>query len=87
MRESPRFEVIIIGGGIAGISAAATIAEGGGGQSVLLVNGEDRPPYKRTKISKHVASGFERDEYALHPREWYSANRIEHARSVSLVSR
>ena len=70
------WDVIIIGGGIAGISAAKAIREAAFDGSVLLMNGEGRAPYKRTKLSKHLASGFHRDAFRLQPPEWYHALRI-----------
>jgi len=71
------WDVIIIGGGIAGVSAAKAIREMAFDGTVLLINGEDRPPYKRTKLSKHLASGFQRDEFQLQRPEWYQERRIQ----------
>jgi NAD(P)H-nitrite reductase large subunit len=73
---SEYFDAVIIGAGIAGVTAARTIRELDPERSVLLVNGEDRLPYKRTKVSKHIRSGFQRDEFALYPQEWYQEQRI-----------
>ena len=36
-----------------------------GTSSVLLVDAEDRIPYKRTKVSKSFAAGFQRDAFCL----------------------
>ena len=74
---SPSYEVVIAGAGIAGVTAAESIAERGGGETVLIVNGEDRAPYKRTKISKNIAGGFEPDAYSLHTNDWYASRGIE----------
>jgi nitrite reductase (NADH) large subunit len=38
---------------------------------VLLVNAEPGLPYKRTKVSKSVASGYGADDFAVHYRDWY----------------
>ena len=58
-----QWDVVVAGAGIAGVSAVRTIAQQNGGRRVLLINGEDIPPYKRTKLSKQIASGFS-------PRVW-----------------
>lgn len=62
------YDTIVIGAGIAGLSASKAFAEARSGSSILLINGEDRLPYKRTKISKNIAKGYETDEFCLtHP--------------------
>lgn len=69
-----RYDLVVVGGGIAGFSACETAVESGA--RVCLVSGEDRIPYKRTRISKHVAVGFGRDDFAIKPREWYGDHGI-----------
>jgi NAD(P)H-nitrite reductase large subunit len=68
--------IVIVGAGIAGFSAARTLAESGWGYEIVLVNGEDRPPYKRTKVSKNIARGFGHDDFALEPEQWYRESGI-----------
>ncbi|HUZ18165.1 MAG TPA: FAD-dependent oxidoreductase [Spirochaetia bacterium] len=78
MRDNGRlYEVIVVGGGIAGFCAAKAAAESGRTKPILLVSEEDRAPYKRTKISKKLAKGFEFDEFALEPPEWYAMRGID----------
>jgi len=71
-----RRRVVIVGAGIAGFTAAKTLAEMRNGTEIVLVNNEDRPPYKRTKVSKNVAVGFTRDDYALAAPDWYGSSGI-----------
>lgn len=83
------FEYIIIGAGIAGIKAAEGIRMVDANGEIVIVNGEDRMPYKRTQLSKHLVKGFEKEAFMLYPQEWYEKNniRIIHAKvkSVSLI--
>lgn len=65
------YNLIVIGASIAGLSAATAFRRSKPDGTVLLVNGEDRLPYKRTKLTKSIAAGFGRDDFALHPLEWY----------------
>jgi NAD(P)H-nitrite reductase large subunit len=65
-----RWDVVVVGAGIAGVSAVRTLAERGGIR-VLLLNGEDAAPYKRTKASKHIAKGFHPEEFQLETEEWF----------------
>lgn len=68
---------VIIGGGIAGLSAIKAIREDNKTDTVLWVSNEDRMPYKRTKINKHIATGFTKDEFAMTDHHWLMENNIE----------
>jgi NAD(P)H-nitrite reductase large subunit len=70
-------DFVIIGGGIAGWSAIKAIREEDTSSPILWVTNEDRIPYKRTQINKHIASGFSKDEFALISHEYLVDNHIE----------
>ncbi len=70
-------DFIIIGGGIAGLSAIKAIREEDASSSVLWLTDEDRLPYKRTKINKNIASGFGKDDFALIDHDWLVNNHVE----------
>ncbi|MHA6793944.1 NAD(P)/FAD-dependent oxidoreductase [Pseudonocardia bannensis] len=74
--EDSRF--VIVGGGLAGAKAAETLrAEGFTGEIVLLAEEFERP-YERPPLSKGYLLGTdERDKAFVHPREWYSEQRID----------
>ncbi len=62
--SAQRYDVVVIGAGVAGLSAArAAVAHGAG--RVLLINGEDRAPYKRTKVSKNLQGRYATDAFVL----------------------
>jgi NAD(P)H-nitrite reductase large subunit len=63
-------DVLIVGAGVAGHSAAREL-RGRSSMSILLIDAEDRLPYKRTKLSKFLHQGFGHDEFALEPTDWY----------------
>jgi NAD(P)H-nitrite reductase large subunit len=65
-------DVLIVGAGVAGFSAARELRERSPSTSILLVDKEARLPYKRTKLSKFLAEGFEHDSFALEEGSWYS---------------
>ena len=71
------YDYIIIGASKAGMTATETLRENDPEASVLIINGEDRLPYKRTELTKKLASGFTGDDFALHPALWYGENRID----------
>lgn len=70
------YDVVVIGAGMAGLAAArAASAEGAG--RVLIVNGEDRAPYKRTKVSKHLTGAYTSDAFVLMPRAEAGIERLD----------
>lgn len=70
-----RWNVVIIGAGIAGVSAVRTLA-GQNGKRILLLNGESALPYKRTKASKNIARIFHPEEYQLETEGWYGEHGV-----------
>ncbi len=70
-------DFIIIGGGIAGLSAIKSIREEDTSSSVLWITDEDRLPYKRTQINKNIVSGFDKDDFALIDHDWLVNNHVE----------
>lgn len=76
--------MVIVGAGAAGLSAARAARETDASASILLLNGEDRAPYKRTKLSKSLADRFERNAFALEDDAWYSDRHIERIDDVTI---
>ncbi len=70
------WDYVIIGGGIAGFKAAEAIRKNQGEAKIILVNNEDRYPYKRTSISKFLANGFALNAFILAEADWYREYRI-----------
>lgn len=69
---------VIVGGGLAGASAASELRENGFGGRVRLISGEPHPPYIRPPLSKGYLAGTEGlDAVWVHPREWYDEHRVD----------
>ncbi len=71
------YPFIIIGGSITAYSAIQTFREYDIDSRILLVSGEDRLPYKRTKINKHIIRGFDKEEFRLADEIWYTQNKVD----------
>jgi len=71
-----KFNYIIIGAGIAGFKAAEAIRQYDDESALLLINGEDRKPYKRTKINKHFVDGFQAEQFTLATADFYENRQI-----------
>jgi NADPH-dependent 2,4-dienoyl-CoA reductase/sulfur reductase-like enzyme len=69
---------IIIGGGLAGVSAIEGIREIDKKGSILLVGSESDPPYDRPPTSKQLWTGAKKvEEIFVHSREFYSEQGVE----------
>ncbi len=70
------YPVVIVGASIAAISFIRTMRKYGDRRRILLIHGEDRLPYKRTKINKHIIRGFEKEEFRMADGKWYADNNV-----------
>jgi len=71
------YPVIIIGASITAISFIRTMREQRETRRILLIHGEDRLPYKRTKINKHMVRGFDKEEFRITDDKWYVNNNVD----------
>ena len=71
------YDLLIVGGGPAGLSAARSYREAGGGGAVAIVADERRVPYNRPPLTKELLRNeIEEDELPLEEEEWLSEQRI-----------
>ncbi|HEX2105500.1 MAG TPA: FAD-dependent oxidoreductase [Solirubrobacteraceae bacterium] len=80
-------DILLIGGGIASATAAATLRAEGFEGSILLVGRELDPPYHRPPASKGYLTGRETKEDALvHPSAWWEDNDVELRTRTSVLA-
>ncbi len=79
---------LIIGGGLAGISAAEAIrTHGGAAGRIVIVTTDTEAPYHRPPLSKeYLRAEQERKEVFVQPPEWYHENGVELMRETRAVS-
>ena len=70
-------QYLIIGGGIAGVSAAEAIRSLDATASITIVSGERDLPYFRMSLTRYLAGEVVREKLDLHDQAWYQANQIE----------
>lgn len=83
-------QYVIVGSGLAGISAAEAIRERDRSGSILVLGREPELPYERPPLTKQLWFGKKKpEEILLHPRAWYQANGIEllEGRSIQRLDR
>ena len=79
---------VIVGGSLAGATAAATLRDEGYDGRLVLVGAEQLPPYERPALSKEFLRGEQplEDQY-VRPEQWYEDNDVDArfgARAVQL---
>ena len=80
-------DVLLIGGGIASATAAATLRDEGFGGSVLLVGREPLAPYHRPPCSKGYLGGSETTaDVLVHPVGWWDVNDVELRQRTSVTA-
>ena len=69
--------IVIVGGGLAGATAATTLRERGYDGRIVVVGAEAHHPYIRPPLSKEFLNGGDRDDVFVHPAQWYADNAVE----------
>lgn len=69
--------LLILGGGVAGMSAAHTARKHSSRAEIAMVNGEAEKPYYRLNLTRYLAGEIERDTLPMQPDSWYAGNRVE----------
>ena len=79
--------MLIIGGGLAGGTAAEALRDEGYDGDITVVAAEAHPPYQRPPLSKGYLAGTEDlDAVVLHPAEWYEERGIRLITGVAVTS-
>ncbi len=74
--DRPRF--VVVGAGLAGVTAVETLRSEGFDGSVVLLGAEAHGPYERPSLSKGYLMGDEgRDELFSHPDAWYREHDVD----------
>ena len=68
---------VIIGGGIAGVSAAETIRANSSDAEICILEAGEEKPYLRPLLSKTDIKYLNAGNIALHPAEWYERKQIQ----------
>lgn len=68
---------VVIGNGIAGLSAATAIRERNKTCSITIVTNENSLTYNRPMLTKSMLADFEASQIYVHPQKWYDENNIK----------
>lgn len=75
--QSEAARIVIVGGGIAGVSAAESIRQASTAAVITIVSSESGLPYYRLNLTRYLAGEIDAAELQVHPSAWYTENRIE----------
>ncbi|ADL53157.1 NAD(P)/FAD-dependent oxidoreductase [Clostridium cellulovorans] len=68
--------IVIIGGGIAAISAIKAIRETDSESEIFLFSNEKVYPYIRIRLSKGIVENLDENKILIQKREWYEQNKV-----------
>ena len=69
--------VVIVGGGIAGVSAAESVRAAAPAAAITLIAEEKHPPYYRLNLTRYLAGEITDGALPLHPPAWYDEMRVD----------
>jgi nitrite reductase (NADH) large subunit len=69
--------VVIVGAGIAGVSAAEALRKASSRAEIVLLSKEPYLPYYRLNLTRYLAGQVEADLLDLHPASWYEERDIQ----------
>ncbi len=76
MEQNKKLRLVIIGAGIAGVSAAEAAHKAKPDTEILLISAEEVLPYFRMNLTRYMAGELEKDRLFLHKPDWYEKNEI-----------
>ena len=77
--------IVIIGNGAAGVTAAETIRKEDTRSSLTIVSDEAHPYYSRPRLMELMAPAAQAGQLVIHPREWYAERTIDLRLGVTIT--
>ncbi len=77
----PSGKALIVGAGIAGVSAAEALRQVAPQAEITLISSDAALPYYRLNLTRYLAGEVSGEQLVLHPEDWYAERRIELLRS------
>ena len=69
--------VIVLGGGIAGLSAVESLRQARPEQEIILLSREKGLPYYRLNLTRYLAGEISTGQLPIHPASWYASKQVE----------
>lgn len=78
--------IVIIGGGVATVSAIKAIREVDKNINLYVIQNEKHYPYYRTKLTKGLFDNLDADKILIQKKEWYDSNNIKVFTDTKVIS-
>ncbi len=79
-------KIVILGAGIAGVSAAEAARAASPDAEIVLLSKEKELPYYRLNLTRYLAGEMGEEGFPIHPAEWYAQQGIELVQGCEAVS-
>jgi nitrite reductase (NADH) large subunit len=76
-------KAVVVGAGIAGVSAAETLRKFAPQADITLISAETHLPYYRLNLTRYLAGEIHADQLSLHPEIWYNIHNIRLLRNTA----
>ena len=77
-------KIVIVGAGIAGISAAESARKTNPEAEITLISKESQLPYYRLNLTRYLAGEIDENQLPIHPESWFQDNSIEFIKGAEL---
>ncbi|MBF0536691.1 MAG: NAD(P)/FAD-dependent oxidoreductase [Nitrospirae bacterium] len=77
MSDTPTDRIVIVGGGIAGVSAAEAARKASAQAAIIIISKEPYLPYYRINLTRYLAGEVSNKELEIHPASWYKEKNID----------
>jgi nitrite reductase (NADH) large subunit len=85
-RDVGHVRIVIVGAGIAGVSAAETSREHAPEAEIILISKENERPYYRTNLTRLLAGDIVDEDLPLHSERWFDEHRIQFMPGIGVES-
>ncbi len=69
-------KVVVVGAGVAGLSAVESLRGAAADAEIVLVSKEPGLPYYRLNLTRYLAGEIDKDSLPIHPASWYEQRRV-----------
>lgn len=78
-------KVVVLGGGIAAVSAIETLIKENNELDIVLITNEEKLPYFRLNLTRFLSDEVSEGDLCIHPQYWYDENNIKVVKNRMII--